>query len=174
LVQGNRIGTDTFGTAPLGNDTGVSIRSASNTVGGAVAGAGNLISGNTGDGVVIQGSGATANLVQGNRIGTDLAGSAALSNVRGVEIFGGPGNTGGGSTPAAGNLISGNTDEGVLIQGSGATFNLLLSNRIGTDASGTARLGNGTGVEIRSDANTVGGTAAGTGNLISGNTDEGV
>ena len=67
LVRGNYIGTDVNGTADLGNVLeGVRIALApSNTIGGTASGAGNVISGNDVHGVLITGTGATGNLVQG-------------------------------------------------------------------------------------------------------------
>src|SRR5262249_25878052 len=80
VVAGDRIGTDLTGTAALGNSgQGVEIDSGDtdNTIGGAVSGSGNLISAN-GGGVLI--TGAKGNLVQGNKIGTDVTGTVALGN----------------------------------------------------------------------------------------------
>jgi parallel beta-helix repeat protein len=168
-LRGNVIGTDATGTVPRGGLIGVYIyQGSNNTVGGTAAGAGNLISGNTSEGVVVDsGSG---NLVAGNRIGTDGAGAKALANGFGVEITG-TNNTVGGTVDGAGNLISGNRVEGVDISGSG---NVVQGNRIGTDAAGVAPLSNRDGVGVSGTNNTVGGTAAGAGNLISGNRVAGV
>src|SRR5205085_8381077 len=83
--------------------------------------AGNLISGNAGDGILIDGSGSHFNLVQGNFIGVSLDGTAKLANVGdGVVFHGAPLNTVGGSTAGVGNLISGNTGVGVFIDGATA------------------------------------------------------
>src|SRR5207248_3163266 len=73
-------------------------------------------------------------------------------------------------------LIAGTEAHGVRIAGRTATANVLLGNRIGTDADGTGALGNGLdGVAILdAPANLVGGTEAGAGNLISGNDANGV
>jgi parallel beta-helix repeat protein len=173
LVTADLLGTDPTGTTALGNGAGVFIDGASeNTVGGTGPGAGNLISGNRLDGVVISGSG---NLVQGNRIGTDLTGTLALPNRIGVSIFYiGSNNTIGGTEPGAGNLLSGNRRDGVAI--AGGADNRVEGNRIGTDASGTAALGNRFGVELFSGSalSTVGGTAPGAGNVIAGNQEDGV
>jgi titin len=174
VVQGNKIGTDATGTTAVGNlGDGVHIGTSSNTIGGMVAGAGNLISGNGLYGIEIEG-GATANLVQGNKIGTDAAGTAAVANGQsGVGIFGSQ-NTVGGAAAGAGNLISGNTRNGILVFNN-ATANLVQGNKIGTNAAGTAALANTLdGVDILSSSNTVGGTAAGAGNLISGNGSYGI
>jgi hypothetical protein len=133
LVQGNYLGTNAAGTLALPNGTGLEILGPSNTVGGTAAGAGNLISGNGGDGVLIN-NGATGNQVQGNKIGTNAAGLTALANgSQGVDILDGSNNTIGGSAVGAGNLISGNTFEGILLE-SGATGNQVQGNIIGTDA----------------------------------------
>ena len=71
------------GTKALGNaDSGVEIDggAANNTIGGTTAGAGNIISGNGGDGIQIYGSGTSNNLVEGNYVGVDAGGTAALGN----------------------------------------------------------------------------------------------
>jgi hypothetical protein len=174
-VRGNLIGTDFTGTAALGNAFSgvlISSRATANTVGGTIAP--NVISAN-GDGVVIANNGTSGNIVLGNRIGTDINGTAALGNRGdGVQINGAMGNTVGGTIPGAANLISANTN-GVEITDLSASGNVVLGNLVGTDISGTQKLGNGRGVFIRggATANTVGGTTAGAANLVSGN-NEGV
>ena len=185
LVQGNFIGTDASGTAALGNgqdgsDTAVSIDSgaSNNTIGGTVAGARNLISGNVFNGLrIFIGSGTTGNVVQGNYIGTDVTGTVALGNGGyGVGISdSASGNLIGGTAPGAGNLISANASDGVRLFNS-ATGNTIQGNYIGTDASGTAALGNAAnGVLLTSASNnTIGGTAAGAGNVIAFSGNDGV
>ena len=177
LVQGNLIGTDTSGTVDLGNTlhgVRISARAAGNTVGGTVAGARNLISGNDGIGVVITDTGTTGNKVQGNLIGTNLAGTADLGNSDDGALIanGAAGNTVGGTVAAARNIISGNDGDGVRLVGAGTTANLVQGNFIGTNAAGAAALGNsGHGVLIQAGAfnNTIGGIVAGARNVISGN-----
>jgi CSLREA domain-containing protein len=176
LVEGNFIGTNAAGTGAIGNFGGVFIQNASaaNTVGGEVAGAGNLVSGN-GPGHGIQTSGAVGTKVHGNLIGTDLNGTADLGNAReGVRIEGGSGATIGGLTTAARNVLSGNNGFGILLfNATGAT---VQGNYAGTNVTGTAAVGNGfdgIGVDGGSN-NTIGGTAAGAGNLASGNTNQGI
>ena len=156
------------------------------TIGGTAVGAGNLISGNTVIGVFIDGSTATANLVAGNYIGTDIAGKMAVANLQGVLIAdGASNNTIGGltTTPGtgAGNVISGNTDSGVVMTVAntnvGPIGNRVEGNLIGTDEQGMNALGNGAdGVFIDAGAsgNTIGGTVAGAGNVISGNAHDGI
>ena len=180
-IEGCFIGTSTDGLSDLGNTLdGVFIsESSGNTIGGAVAGARNVISGNGDDGVDLDGSGSTDNRVIGNYIGTDATGAVDLGNSDyGVEIDNGASNnTVGGSGAGEGNVVSGNDDDGFHIDGSTTTGNTVLGNYIGTDVSGTADLGNsGDGVEIHQGAssNTIGGTTAGARNIISGNEGEGV
>ena len=173
LVQGNFIGVDATGANALGNAVdGISIDSASsNTVGGTTSGARNVISGNTSYGIEIYNAGATGNSIQGNYIGTAVTGQSALANqLCGVHIQS-PGNTVGGAVSGAGNLISGNGQDGIFLDGASAANNLVQGNYIGTAASGTTGLGNGGGGVGVSGApgNTIGGTVAGAGNLISAN-----
>jgi hypothetical protein len=181
LVEGNFVGTNQAGIVALANQTGIFIGSGAtaNTVGGSVAGAGNLISGNSIHGVRINGAGADHNVVEGNSIGISAAATpGALANLFGVTIDGGASsNTVGGSVAAAGNIISGNTTDGILISGPGASNNLVENNNIGSNKAGTAAIPNGVGVAIGgggATGNSIGGSAAGTGNLISGNTGAGV
>ena len=137
-----------------------------------------MISGNTGDGVSITGSGTTANKVTGNFVGTTAAGTAAVANTgSGVRISAGAtNNTVGGTTAGARNVLSGNAQYGVQLADGGTTGNVVAGNYVGTDATGTARLANTTGVRLEpgADGTTIGGTAAGAGNLIAGNTGTGV
>ena len=125
------------------------------------------------------------NLIEGNFVGTDSGGAEPSGNTTGILIGNSSNNTVGGTTPAARNLISGNTLTGVLIGGDSAG-NKLRGNLIGTKADGTGALGNGKedttaptgGVLINSSENThgnvVGGTEAGAGNRIAFNYGGGV
>ncbi len=178
-IEGNWIGTDESGLAGLGNQLdGVYLHDApGNTVGGSDAQARNLISGNDQSGILVWGSGATGNLVQGNYLGTDRSGKTALGNgADGISIVDASGNQVGGAAPGAGNLISGNALNGLGIYGTAASNNLVQGNFIGVDVAGTIRLGNGfAGVGITNGPNNVvGGILPGAGNLISGNGDSGL
>jgi hypothetical protein len=180
LVQGNYIGTDSTGTKALGNGNGgISVGGNGNTIGGASAAARNIISANGGDGISLtNGSG---NLIQGNFIGLDSTGNQPLGNsANGIELgyqdstgYLQIDNTIGGISPAAGNVISGNKKNGVLLN-EGSTGNLVQGNDIGTNSNGTSAVGNGAGVVIDDNDNTIGGAVAGEGNLISGNATDGV
>ncbi len=171
VVEGNRIGTNAAGDAALGNTGyGVDVRRAGNTIGGSAVGAGNVISGNTAGGLQLVSTNAQSIMVEGNRIGTNLAGDDALPNGgAGVTLASASNNT------LKGNVISGNTAQGVLVGGIAPTGNVIVGNMIGTNAEGTAALGNGNvGVYVGWGGNFVGGTNPGDGNLISGNAVSGV
>jgi CSLREA domain-containing protein len=80
------------------------------------------------------------NLIEGNFIGTSLAGTTALGNGVGVDVFSGSNNNLiGGTEAGARNVISGNTSHGVLLAGTGSR---VQGNAIGTDATGGVALGN--------------------------------
>lgn len=188
VISGCYIGTNPAGTVGVGNGTGwpgieISGGASSNTVGGLTSGARNLISGNSGHGIAIQGAGTTSNLVAGNYIGTNAAGSGVLSNgFSGVAIFGGASsNFVGGTAAGARNVISGNQSQGVMVADPGTNGNSVLGNYIGTNAAGTSAVPNGqsgnwAGIAVSNGAqnNLIGGTVPGSGNLISGNTAQGV
>jgi hypothetical protein len=188
-VQGNYLGTDVTGTRALGNNYGVILHGlslpgnhiiigGSNRIGGTEPGAGNLISGNRVYGVQISG-GRDGQVIQGNRIGTDVTGTQAVGNgIDGVFLYGTSKNLIGGAEAGAGNLISGNGWNGILITNyaSADGSNVVQGNLIGTDVSGTQPLGNGRdGVQItRLNNNTIGGEDTGAGNTIAFNGGDGV
>jgi titin len=172
-ILGNYIGTNAAGTTKIGNGLyGVEISEPNNIVGGTVAGARNVISGNAKSGVALYKATATGNVVQGNYIGTDITGTRDLGNVgRGVDFTTyAASNVLGGTTAAARNVISGNDAGGVGVY-NGSAFNQIQGNYIGVNAAGSGKLGNGgTGVSVsNSGPNTIGGAAAGAGNVISAN-----
>jgi len=193
-IQGNYIGTNPVGRAPISNGGhGVFIGDGAraNQVGGTTAGARNLISGNAGDGVRISAESifdqlpppTAFNTVQGNFIGTDYSGDRALPNRgNGVSILEGPFagaqyNLVGGATSGARNLISGNLGHGVAIGGPTTEENQVAGNSIGTNLAGTVALPNGNdGVYISGGAahNRIGGARVAERNLISGNANDGV
>ena len=148
LIQGNLIGTNVTGSAALGNSyQGVSLLSGTfqvmtNTIGGTVSGARNIISGN-GGGIQLSGTAVKDNLVQGNYIGTNITGTAAITNTGYGVYVGYNGNTVGGTDPGAGNAISGNSQDGVQIYGTGSSLVTVQGNKIGTQVDGISPLGNG-------------------------------
>jgi len=183
LIERNHIGTDVTGTVVQGNGAnGVQvIDSPNNTIGGTTPAARNLIAGNVGEEVRLDGAATTRNMIRGNYIGTNASGTAVLSSSNsGIYIRKAPGNS------VIGNVVSGNTGfAGIAICGdpttcgggpagtqtSDATGNIVQGNFVGTDASGAAPLGNsGYGVSIDSTPNAlIGGDTPGAGNVIAFN-----
>jgi CSLREA domain-containing protein len=173
VIQGNRIGTDIDGNSPLPNWQGILVAAGSDAyqIGGTEPGEGNLISGNGDFGLYLSDG---RHVVQGNRIGVDATGSRALPNTDGIVLgtsddddaeevlVGGPLGSG------AGNVISGNTYQGISLVSS---RNWIQGNLIGTDASGMRSIPNGVGIGTGHEAedNWIGGPDPSFGNLISGN-----
>ncbi|MCA9245539.1 MAG: right-handed parallel beta-helix repeat-containing protein, partial [Planctomycetales bacterium] len=179
-IQGNFIGVDRTGAAPLGNgNDGLSINAGSvqNLVGGNTPAAANVISGNIGDGIELNGADTIDNRVRGNLIGVDAGGTFAVPNGSdGIEIQSAVGNTIGGTTPGAGNVISGNTSDGIELADN-ASGNRIQGNLIGLDITGAAPLGNarrGVYLDNGANNNTIGGVAEGEANQIAHNQEAGV
>ena len=116
-------------------------------------------------GITMTGFG-SGNRVEGNFIGTDASGTADLGNSQAGVSVNGFGDTVGGTSPAARNVISGNNVEGVDLAGPGSKVE---GNYIGTKADGTFSLGNFRGVLLRSNNTTVGGKDSGAANIIAFN-----
>ncbi|HEX3742807.1 MAG TPA: Ig-like domain-containing protein [Bryobacteraceae bacterium] len=119
------------------------------------------------------------NIVEGNFLSIDAGGTFAKGNEAGVFTPADPngeaenGSTIGGTTPQARNLISGSRFSGVDdLTIAYANTMLVQGNYIGTDKTGTQPVQNGyAGIQLVGFNATIGGTAAGAGNLISGNLD---
>jgi titin len=126
----------------------------------------NLISGNQ-TGIDVSGGAGSGNVIEGNLIGTNASGTSALGNTgSGIDNTFGPfGLLIGGTTPGAGNVISGNQAYGIVGGGHGGV--VVEGNYIGTDVTGTQALGNAAAGIL--GGNTIGGAVAGAGNVISGN-----
>ena len=174
VLEGNHIGTNSAGVSRHANGTGVNIMAAStgNTIGGTGAGEGNLIAGNSNNGLTISSNG---NLIVGNRIG-GVGTFTPSNNGNGVSIQNASNNVIGGTAAAARNIISGNGGSGVVINGATATQNVVLGNYLGLTETGTSVYrSNGSGVHVTGGSNnTVGGTAPGARNVITGNDTAGV
>ncbi|MCO6412446.1 MAG: DUF4347 domain-containing protein, partial [Thiogranum sp.] len=173
-IEGNYIGTDVSGTVDLGNIAqGISIvLSTDNVIGGSTAAQRNVISGNDQAGIIVWDVTTTGTVIQGNYIGVDASGTRALGNTDGIVVDFDSSNTiiGGDAAAGEGNLISGNSRNGIEIYDAGN--NTVAGNRIGTDVTGTLDLGNArSGIAIGgySTANIIGGLTAGESNVISGN-----
>ena len=168
-VVGNLIGLNAAGTADLGNaQSGVLLYSGAsdNHIGDGTTPGRNIISGNGVHGVLIYGADA-GNTVEGNYIGTNAAGTAAIGNLDGVALY-----DGATTTTIEDNLIAGNRRWGVSIGGDGSTPTSSSNTVEGNTIGGSVALGNvNGGLMLYGGAanNTIGGTASGAGNTISGN-----
>jgi CSLREA domain-containing protein len=178
VISGNYIGTDAAGILDLGNGReGVQIvgGAQNNIIGGTTPEERNVISGNSLNGIEI--NAAHHNLIIGNYIGTDASGVVALGNGRsGVFVsLGAQGNVIGGTASGEGNVLSGNSSTGVYIYGSGTLSNTISGNYIGTDATGTAALGNQYGgIYIGEPIGGAQGNVIGPGNAIAYNGGNGI
>ena len=178
LLQNNYIGVDVSGGVALGNaENGISINSSLDTqVGGPGALEGNVISNHNFHAMVLNG-GSNNTTIQGNRVGTNAAGTAAMGNDdSGVIVINSSNVTIGGTAAGEGNLLSGSLSEyGIfVISSSNVTVE---GNLIGTDITGSLPIPNfdgGVRIDFNSDNNTVGGSAAGAANTIAFNTGYGV
>jgi CSLREA domain-containing protein len=171
IVTGNFVGTNPAGNAAVPNQNdGIHItNSSSSTIGGTTPGARNIVSGNLLDGIHVvgsTGSPATDNLIEGNFVGVNAAGTGSVgvrsngsstgsaegNGVFGIEISGGNANTIGGATAAARNVIGFNTD-GIEID-DGSEANIIQGNFAGVGADGVTPAGNTLhGIALRSDDN---------------------
>ena len=182
-VLGNLIGPDWQGTGSIGQGLDgvvITLGANSNAIGNGTEAGRNVLSGNSLDGVRIEGGDTMSNTVQGNYVGTNIGGSAVLSGGPGLESNGLHGvelADGTHDNLLVGNLLSGNRNHGLVIT-EGAHHNTVLGNRIGPDATGTYSLGNHPfgAVDISNGAhhNMIGGLDDGAGNLISGNQTDGI
>jgi trimeric autotransporter adhesin len=163
-IAGNHIGTNATGDDARPNDRyAVSVAGGDNVIGGPDPEDRNVISGSLFQVIVTDGSG---NVVEGNRIGTNAAGTARLSGGTGVGVL-----LGSSGDSLRDNQIAG-LGEGVVVSGDD---NVLQGNDIGTGASGKHAVANFLGILVDGgDDNLIGGTAEGEGNLVSGNRSDGI
>lgn len=184
-ITGNYIGTDrtalgqrTPGEGTLGNTAGGILIEGSREIliGGTTAGAGNVIAGNGGAGILIRRSNASEVQVQGNSIGVGQDGIGALPNAAGgIVIEASSAVQIGGSEATARNVIAGNGGVGILIRGNASDVQV-QGNYIGTDRTGTTALGNqGGGILLQGTRDVqIGGTTAANRNVIAGNNGAGI
>jgi ABC-type transport system substrate-binding protein/DNA-binding beta-propeller fold protein YncE len=173
-VAGNYIGTD--GISGFEGPIGLYVSGSSNTIGGTSALDRNVISGFNWA-VQIQDTcfegcetGAVGTVVQGNYIGTNAAGTAALGNEYvGIELDDAS------DTTIAGNVISGTGYYAGIYVNAVSGTTAIQGNLIGVKADGIGLLPNqGPGIRIEDDGVLVGGTAPGAGNVIANNGQESV
>ncbi|MBK6725348.1 MAG: right-handed parallel beta-helix repeat-containing protein [Acidobacteria bacterium] len=166
-VHSNWIGSNTSGDTPLPNDVGVVVDGRLNTI------TNNVISGNTTTGLQIQDD---QNTIENNRIGTNAVGDAANGNGDGGMLVLSSQNTITNNTVSAnefGIAIARDPERPTTL----ANNNILRGNTVGTNRAGTAGLaGQIAGIIIADGAanNVIGGTSAGAGNVISGNSQTGI
>lgn len=172
LVKNNFIGTDFFGESQIGNSFHgilISRGSSNNKI------IRNLISGNVENGILITPENDQVpqnNIIQENVIGTNSDGDSAIPNQEnGIVIDSSANNLIGGQNWENGNLISGNLENGVVIQKNGATGNKVQNNYIGTTYDSKDTIPNQFNGILIFDApnNIVGGKDDEGGNIISGN-----
>ncbi|HYX20318.1 MAG TPA: hypothetical protein VFA98_05685, partial [Thermoanaerobaculia bacterium] len=177
-IAGNFIGTDPTGAnGQPGNASNVGVfvfapSASHNIVGGTAPADRNLVSGHPSQGITVYVT--TGLTIEGNFIGTDATGTLAIPNGLGITTTSGS-NVIGGTTSGAGNLISGNTTYGISF--GGPLTGLVQGNLIGTDLTGTHPLPNvqGPGILLNNATGvTIGGAAAGAGNVISANGSAGI
>jgi hypothetical protein len=175
-VRGNYIGTDITGMQALSNGYGILVNGNNNVVGGSEPGEGNVISGNAAAEIQLLGS---EHIVKGNLLGTDITGSSTFvvdeqngfGAFSGLEVYGAD-HLIGGSSPEDRNVIAGHAIG--IYMGSSEGGHLIQGNYIGTDAAGAAALPNWQGIALNDSPGTVIGGFAGEGNLISGNSLDGI
>ena len=185
IIDGNFIGLAPDGLTAMGNNIGIELEASGNIIGGTTPAARNVVAGqNSYLGIEIQ---RQPNTVSGNYIGTNASGTYALAHSAGIQVLqvGAAGVVIGGTSPGAGNLISG-TYFGIQV---GYTTSFLghyvespangveiTGNLIGLTSDGQTPLGNNrTGVYILVSSNTtVGGLGPGAGNKIAFNGNAGV
>ncbi|MCK5705301.1 MAG: hypothetical protein KAI29_29325, partial [Cyclobacteriaceae bacterium] len=177
IIQGNLIGVDLTGKKSMGNNIGVRVDNVDDTkIGGTNKKSRNVISGNEENGIFL--SGGSKTVVQNNFIGTDIDGLNAIGNKKnGIHMENTKSIQIGGEIGVSGNVISGNLENGVHII-NGSSENMVQGNLIGTDINGQVinQIGNKiNGVRIvNAESNIIGGDIGATGNVISGNFENGV
>jgi hypothetical protein len=151
VVSGNYVGTSPDGSTAIPNgQSGIYLDNAGgNLIGGASSAAGNLISGNAGDGIELTGSTATANVIERNRIGINAALTGPLGNGgAGISLSAGASSNvigGAAGINSAGNTIAFNVQRGIDIIG--ANDDAILANAIYANGSLGIDLG-GTGTVL--------------------------
>ncbi|MBN1993924.1 MAG: hypothetical protein JW953_14585, partial [Anaerolineae bacterium] len=182
------IGINAAGDSEIANGSGIfiTVNASNNYVGtsGAMRDVErNVISGNDGNGITVEG---TRNFVAGNFIGTDATGSFGIGNAVGVYVRVGTSNVVGISDngiadPKEGNVISGNDFNGIVVESTNGT--VIAGNIVGLDAQGNTAVPNGnrgigilgnttTNTRIGSNGNGISDTLER--NVISGNLNDGI
>ena len=176
-VEGNYFGLGYDGTTIVPNNSGFSCGACTNVViGGTTPQARNVFSGNINSGLNFDDN-STDITILGNYMGLDASGNIAKPNNVGLSLMDTSDVEVGNGSPAGRNVIAGNLEKniqfGLLNSLAGVTNSFVQGNYIGINASGNidATFDNGVGILIEgpSQGNLIGGTTAGTGNIIAGN-----
>lgn len=179
VIEGNYIGTmgTGFGFSVGNRIEGILLSGGTkrNRIGGVSPLATNVLSGNNNNatqaaGIRLKDAATQDNTIQNNRIGTDPSGTIAVANVKGIAISQAGGNL------IADNLISGNSLYGIELASVAGNGNIIRGNRIGTNDAGSGEIGNAIGIQVTNStaANLIGGTVAGTANVVAFNLSNGI
>lgn len=173
-IRGNLVGLTADGLSGLGNaNNGLNANQSNDMlVGGAVAGEGNVFSANLQAGMGISESSNVT--VFGNYIGTDVNGTNDLGNTQdGIQANQVTLSNIGGPNAGERNIIAGNGNgpfsSSAIILAGDSTDNFIRGNYLGLDVAGNPLGNDGFGVNLGGQNNTVGGSAAGEGNVMSAN-----
>ncbi len=128
----------------------------------------------SGNGIILVNKG--GNVVRGNWIGLNNAGTAAAKNGQKGIVVSINNNTIGGTGANDRNVVSGNGSGGIQMWSSASTGNTVLGNYVGTDWTGEKAIGNVRNGIANDGApyNTIGGTSAAAKNVVAGNTHDGI
>ena len=189
-LHNNYIGTNKTGTGDLGNGIAGArvIYDANVKIGGTISllgtdyDVGNLISGNNGNGIEVSTLSNLPVVIRRNYIGTNAAGTGAIPNAKnGIYVSNLSTIIGSDINAADGNVISGNGEDGIYLDGTGqfavAQFTKIYGNTIGTNSIGGDFLPNGqNGIEINASPNNRIGLAGNDTaiNIVSGNNERGI
>ncbi|HTR42752.1 MAG TPA: M12 family metallopeptidase [Pseudomonadales bacterium] len=182
VIQGCYIGLKPDGTTSAPNDaSGIYFQHgpSANIIGGTNAAQRNVISGNLYYGIQINDPNSNTNVIIGNYIGLNAAGTAAVPNTySGIGIWDGPvGTIIGATNSGARNVISGNLEDGVALSYSNVYGAVIQGNYLGTDYTGSNAVPNiNSGINIFQGAHgmTIGGTNSLMRNIASGNAYTGI
>lgn len=175
ILRGNRIGTTADGIAALPNAVeGILVEDAEAVrIGDTAPGGGNLIAGNTGPGIRIEGRMTTVTdvWIEGNVIGINSQSDQALANQGGGIVV--EGKTQG--ARIRGNTVSGNARTGITLHGKDSVETHILGNSIGVDSTGQFRIANqGDGIRVHGTRKTIIGGSGDDRNIVSGNSGHGI
>jgi len=173
------IGVDPNGTTCNGNGgVGVRVNNASHWgIGVDWTSHPNVISGNSGGGVILEGNGASNNEVINSYIGTNANGNASCgSQPNGIIVRNGANvNQLGSYDPIDELVVSGNTNDGILITGDDTDFNKVLKTFVGVGPNGSVSVPNGrNGISLLNESFLTRVGEPNFGNVISSNNDNGV